>query len=148
MHAVDLPGFALAPRSVARCVEWLCRAGSPLIHHENWQSRKRLGPRDFGVAEHLTLATIPEDLMCAVGLDLTNLVGAERIFRKMQMLEHHYEERYRDKYDSNRMPQEEVDASMGGHVGNRPVAMVCPLLIDDISRPADSLVRPCGKGRS
>lgn len=35
MQAVDLPGFALTPRSAAWCVEWLRRAGSPLIHHEN-----------------------------------------------------------------------------------------------------------------
>ena len=89
---------------------------------------------DHGVQEHLALATILEDLACWGQLDLSNLLGVERAFRKMQMLEHHYDERQRDKQLDGRMPAEEMEAFMGGPLGGRPVSMVCPLVLDDINR--------------
>jgi hypothetical protein len=126
--------FALAPRSASWCVAWLKRAGGPTMHHENWRTRRKLGQFDYGVQEHLSLATIIEDLGCWDQLDLTNLLGIERAFRKMQMIEHHYDERQRDKYDNGRMPPEEMEAFMGGPLGGRPVSMVCPVVLDDIAK--------------
>eukprot|EP00974_Lingulodinium_polyedra_P022349 2156635-Lingulodinium_polyedra.AAC.1 len=64
-----------------------------------------------------------EDLVLWDQVDASNLLGTERILRKMQMIEHHYDERSRDKVDQNRMAPEEADAFMGGHLGARPVSM-------------------------
>ena len=67
------------------------------------------------------------------------MMGCKRLFRKTQLIEHPYDERSRDKYDPNRMPPEEADAFMGGHLGARPVSMVCPSLMDDISKQLERI---------
>ena len=134
MQEEDVKEFVLMPRSAGWCVDWLKRAGGPTLHHENWRTRRRLGQFDFGVQEHLALCTILEDLACWDQVDLTNLLGVERAFRRLQMIEHHYDERQRDKHDEGRMPPEEVDAFMGGPLGGRPVSMVCPQVLDDIAK--------------
>jgi len=131
-----IPNFAFATRSTNWCVQWLVRAGGPTLHHENWRARKRLTGSDFGVQEHQSLAMILEDLAGQDCLDVTNLVGAERLVRKMQMIEYFWEDKQREKEsEHSRLPPEEVAAFMGGSgLSSRPASMICPAVLDYISK--------------
>ena len=126
------PQFVLAPRSASWCVAWLLREGGPIQHHENWKARKRLSSSDYGVAEHHTLSTVLEDLASIDEVNVSNLVGVERLLRKLQMIEHFWEEKQREQDSSQtKLPQEEVSAFMGGTgSASRPSSMVCPALLD------------------
>ena len=128
--------FALKPRTTAWCVNWLIREGGPVQHHETWKSRKKLTASDFGVAEHHTLSTILEDLATTDQVDVCNLLGAERLVRKLQMIEHFWDERQREQdVTQQKMPMEEVNAFMGGvGAGARPSSMVCPTMMDHIGK--------------
>ena len=131
-----IPDFAMRPRTVLWCVQWLLREGGPVQHHEAWKSRRKLGLTDFGVSEHHTLSTILEDLCVTDALDTPNLLAAERLCRKLQMIEYFWDEKQREQDAAQqRMPVEEVNAFMGGTGSSaRPSSMVCLTMIDHISK--------------
>jgi hypothetical protein len=136
-----LPGFQLMPRTTAWCVRWLVREGGPVQHHETWRARKKLSQADFGVQEHHTLSTILVDLAATDQVDVVNILGAERLVRKLQLIEYFWDERQREQ-DANqlKMPPEEISAFMGG-TGSaaRPSSMVCPSMMDHIGRELERI---------
>ncbi|CAK0875049.1 unnamed protein product [Prorocentrum cordatum] len=82
------PRSWLTPLSAAWFVAGLLREGGPIQHRENWKARKRLSTSDYGVAEHHTLSTVLEDLATIGEVNVSSLVGTERLLRKMQLIEH------------------------------------------------------------
>ena len=99
-------------------------------------ARAKLTATDYGVAEHHTLATILEDMATTDQLDIANLLGAERLVRKMQMIEYFWEEKQREQdAQQQRMPTEEVNAFTGGvGAAARPSSTICPTMMDHISK--------------
>jgi len=129
----DFADFPIAkPRTAKWCTEYLIKNGGPAQHSEIWRSRRRLQPTEFGVDMHDTLAKIAEYMGTYDQLDLRNLASAEYLFRKMQMVEHYYDEKDLDNFSGNpKLPAEEARAFVGG---GRPVSMVAPELLDYVSK--------------
>ena len=77
-----------------------------------------------------------EDLATHDEVNIVNLLGVERVFRNMQLVEHFWEEKQREQdATQQKMPQEEVSAFMGGTgAASRPSSMVCPALLDVVSK--------------
>ena len=82
------------------------------------------------------MCSILEDLGAADLLDVSNLLGAERLVRKLQLIEHFWDEKQRAQETVQaKMPHEEVSAFMGGIGGGaRPSSMVCPALLDQVGK--------------
>ncbi|CAK0896651.1 unnamed protein product [Prorocentrum cordatum] len=122
------PLFVLQPRSASWCVSWLLREGGPIQHRESWKARKRLSTSDYGVAEHHALSTVLEDLATIDEVNVANLVGVERLLRRMQLIEHFLEEKQREQGASQqKLAQEEISAFMGGAgASSRPCSTACP----------------------
>ncbi|CAK0811004.1 unnamed protein product [Prorocentrum cordatum] len=135
------PSFTLQPRSAGWCVAWLLREGGPIQHHESWKSRKRLTSSDWGVSEHHTLSTVLEDLATHDEVNVTNLLGAERLQRKMQLIEHFWDEKQREQDAGQlKLPVEEVSAFMGGTgPSSRPSSMACPALRDVVGKELERI---------
>ena len=70
-----------------------------------------------------------------------NLLGVERLLRKMQLIEHFWEEKQREQDASQqKMPQEEITAFLGGTgASSRPSSMVCPALLDVVSKELERI---------
>ncbi|CAK0815232.1 unnamed protein product, partial [Prorocentrum cordatum] len=135
------PSFPLQPRSAAWCVAWLLREGGPIQHHESWKSRERLSSSDWGVSAHRALSTVLEDLATHDEVNVTNLLGVERMLRKMQLIEHIWDEKQREQ-DSGQLelPVEEVSAFMGGTgLSSRPSSMACPALLDVVGKELERI---------
>lgn len=85
-----LPG----PRTSSWCIRFLNRRnGGPSDHHRWWVSNLGLKPDGWGVAEHDTLMKVVDRLGRFDGLDISNLMGAEVAFRRLQLIEYVYSDR-------------------------------------------------------
>ncbi|CAK0849262.1 unnamed protein product [Prorocentrum cordatum] len=135
------PSFTLQPRSAGWCVAWLLREGGPIQHHESWKSRKRLNSSDWGVSEHHTLSTVLEDVATHDEVNVTNLLGAERLLGKMQLIEHFWDEKQRGQDAGQlKLPVEEVSAFMGGTgPSSRPSSMARPALLDVVGKELERI---------
>ena len=79
-----------------------------------------------------TLSEIVEALGMFDQGDISNLLGAEVAYRKMQLVEHFWDEKAMDQAAANsRLPVDETQAFVGG---GRPASMVCPALLDHVSK--------------
>ena len=97
-----------------------------------WKSGRRRQDGDFGVAEHENLSKIVETLGTVDQLDLYNLAGVEIAYRKLQLIEYYWDERRQEQQQANaKMPLDEVQAFLGG---GRAASMVCPELLDHVSK--------------
>ncbi|CAK0883562.1 unnamed protein product, partial [Prorocentrum cordatum] len=117
---------------IGRPVRLLADArGGPVQHRESWKARKRFRTSDYVVSEHRALSVVLEDLATIDEVSVANLVGVERLVRKMQLIEHFWEEKQRGHDTAQqRLPQEEISALMGGTgATSRPGSMVCPALL-------------------
>ena len=77
-----------------------------------------------------------EDLATHDEVNVANLLGVERLLRKMQLIEHFWDEKQREQ-DAGQMklPLGEVTAFMGGTgPSSRPSSMVCPSLLDVVGK--------------
>ncbi|CAK0816771.1 unnamed protein product [Prorocentrum cordatum] len=110
-------------------------------HHESWKSRKRLNPSDWGVSEHHALSTALEDLATHDEVNLTNLLGAERLLRKMQLIEHFWDEKQRAQDAGQlKLPVEEVSAFVGGTgPSSRPSSMARPALLGAVGKELERI---------
>ena len=82
------------PRTASWCVQYINRKnGGPTDHHKWWSQAHGLKPDSWGMAEHDNLSKVLDRLGRYDGLDLTNLSGAELIFRRLQLIEYVYSER-------------------------------------------------------
>ena len=82
------------PRTATWCVQFINRKnGGPTDHHKWWSQAHGLKPDSCGMAEHDNLSKILDRLGRYDGLDLSNLAGAELIFRRLQLIEYVHSER-------------------------------------------------------
>ena len=82
------------PRTATWCVQFINRKnGGPTDHHKWWSQAHGLKPDSWGMAEHDNLSNFLDRLGRYDGLDLSNLAGAELIFRRLQLIEYLYSER-------------------------------------------------------
>ncbi|CAK0904148.1 unnamed protein product [Prorocentrum cordatum] len=135
------PSFTLPPRSAGWCVAWLLREGGPIQRHESWRSRKRLNSSDWGVSEHHALSIVLEDLATHDEVNVANLLGAERLLRKMQLIEHFWDEKQRGQDAGQlKLPVEEVSAFMGGTgPSSRPSSMARPALLGVVGKELERI---------
>ncbi|CAK0867888.1 unnamed protein product [Prorocentrum cordatum] len=133
-----VPGFAVAPPRTAQwCAKYQVKEGGPVLHHEMWKSKRKLNPTDFGVDMHETLSKMIEAMGSADHLDVYNLASAELGYRKLQLIEHYWDDRSAEQQQHNmRMPLEEAFAFMGG---SRSPSMVCPELLDSVSKELERI---------
>lgn len=127
-----------APRTAAWCAQYLIKTGGPSQHHECWRSRRRLGATDVGVDMHETLCRMAEHMGTCDQYDLANSASAELLFRKLQLIEHFYDERDVDQamQANSKVPPEEMRAFVGG---GRPASMVSPDLLEHVSRELERI---------
>eukprot|EP00971_Amphidinium_carterae_P215276 4272327-Amphidinium_carterae.1 len=104
---LDMP--IQGPRTSRWCTQYLIKEGGSIQHHENWRARKRLNGGEFGLEVHEVLSEVIEYLLLHDEVDITNSVGAEVCFRKLQLVEYHYEEKQQGS-QSQRIPAEQAAA--------------------------------------
>ena len=86
---------------------------------------------------HFTLCQGIEAFGAYDQVDLANLAGIEHAYRKLQLIEHFWEERGNDQAaKDSRLPPEEMTAFAGGA---RPAAMICPELLDHVSKELERI---------
>jgi len=125
------------PRTARWRARYQMRTGGPRLHHETWKARKRLTNNDFGVDMHETLSEVVEVMGCFDQGDVSNLAAMEVAYRKLQLIEHFWDEKSLDQAAQNaRVPVDEVHAFVGG---GRPSSMVCPSLLDYVSRELERI---------
>eukprot|EP00959_Pyramimonas_sp_CCMP1952_P113083 2363741-Pyramimonas_sp.AAC.1 len=64
-----------------------------MLHHDMWRIRRKLTAADFGVDMHDTLSRMPEAMGGPDHLDVFNLASAEIGYRKLQLIEHYWDDR-------------------------------------------------------
>eukprot|EP00959_Pyramimonas_sp_CCMP1952_P339517 7110541-Pyramimonas_sp.AAC.1 len=80
-----------------------------------WKSRRKLASMDFGVDMHDTLSRMCEAMGVSDHLDVFNLASAEIGYRKLQLIEHYWDDRSAEQQQNNsNTPLEESQAFMGG----------------------------------
>ncbi|CAK0806316.1 unnamed protein product, partial [Prorocentrum cordatum] len=133
-----VPGFGVAPPRTAQwCAKYQVKEGGPVLHHEMWKSKRRLNPTDFGVDMHETISKMIEAMGSADHLDVYNLASAELGYRKLQLIEHYWDDRSAEQQQHNmRMPLEEAFAFMGG---SRSPSMARPELLDSVSKELERI---------
>ena len=120
------------PRTAGWCMAYQVRDGGPVLHHEMWKTRRKLASTDFGVDIHDVLSKAIEAFGTTDLLDCANLAGAEIMYRKLQLVEHFWDDRALESAAAGaKMPPEEVQAFMGG---GRTPSMVAPALLDYVSK--------------
>ena len=86
---------------------------------------------------HETLCRAVEYLGTVDQMNMPDSVSTEFLFRKLQLIEHYYDERDASSVDNNtKQPIEEVRAFVGGA---RPTSMVCPALLDHVSKELEKI---------
>eukprot|EP00959_Pyramimonas_sp_CCMP1952_P320201 6700961-Pyramimonas_sp.AAC.1 len=71
------------PRTAAWCAKCQVKEGGPSLHHDMWESRRKLASTDFGVDMHDTLSRMIEAMGVSDHLDVFNLASAEIGYRKL-----------------------------------------------------------------
>ncbi|CAK0839605.1 unnamed protein product, partial [Prorocentrum cordatum] len=135
----SVPGFGVAPPRTAQWrAKYQVKEGGPVLHHEMWKSKRKLNPTDFGVDMHETISKMIEAMGSADHLDVYNLASAELGYRKLQLIEHYWDDRSAEQQQQHnmRMPLEEAFAFMGG---SRSPSMVCPELLDSVSKELERI---------
>ena len=93
----------------------MVEGGARMQHHEIWRAHRRLQTTDFGGDVRDSLARILKLLLAYDQCDITNLAAAEQLVRKLQLIEHFYDERDIDNVNQNaKLPLDEVRAFIGG----------------------------------
>ena len=105
--------------------------GRPSLHHDMWTARRKLQAADYGVEMHELCAKAVEMLGTFDQLDIYNVAGIEMLVRKMQLVEHYWDDRRADGAADARLPMDELHAFMGG---GRSPPMVCLALLDVVSK--------------
>ena len=155
------------PRTVRWCVEFIGRRqGGPMDHHRWWVQSYGLNEKDPAVAQHELTMKVLELMGTYDQLDLGNSAGLERLLRKAQLTEWHFEERRRalvggaaggadggageagggegkkNKKWGQRytVPSSEEAALWTGATKDNQHVMVCPALLKYVSKEAESQV--------
>ena len=111
-------------------------------HFEHFKALCNLTGEMWGMEEYAQLLQIARGVLQGDALDITNSMGAELLFRRLQTIEYSYSDRLRDKHaksTTGRLTLEEQTA-FGGTVRVEAKLMICPLLLEhartDLEREA------------
>ncbi|CAK0811669.1 unnamed protein product, partial [Prorocentrum cordatum] len=101
-HQEQVADFAVpGPRTAAWCAKYQVKEGGPSLHHDMWKSRRKLTSTDFGVDMHDTLSRMIEAMGVSDHLDVFNLASAEIGYRKLQLIEHYWDDRSAEQQQNN-----------------------------------------------
>jgi hypothetical protein len=111
-----------------RTTSWVSRfvasgAGNPLLHHNAWAAQVKLAPTDGHLQEHQFLCSLLHTLVTFDQCVAPNLLAAELICRRLQLLE----EKFRGRVAG---ADSESTAFLGG---SRQALCICPLLVAHVT---------------
>ncbi|CAK0888695.1 unnamed protein product, partial [Prorocentrum cordatum] len=137
-HKEDIANFAVpGPRTAAWCARYQVKEGGPCLHYDMWKSRRKLTSTDYGVDMHETLSRMVEAMGASDHLDVFNLASAEICHRKLQLIEHYWDDRGAEQQQNNsKIPLEESQAFMGGA---RAPSMARPELLETVSKELERI---------
>ncbi|CAK0895865.1 unnamed protein product, partial [Prorocentrum cordatum] len=141
---------APGPRTAKWCAEWLDRRSTtPAAHHRQFLSVFGLRPGAWGVEIYGAALRVLEEAACFDGVNICDLAGIESLMRKTELTEYVYwmdsmgatEKAEEDKEPSastvtfvGLMDEAAIFSGLNKDTGS---AMVCPALLDHVSREVE-----------
>eukprot|EP00973_Karenia_brevis_P059124 8231905-Karenia_brevis.AAC.1 len=145
------------PRTAAWCVAFIDRRGGGAIdHHRQFKTSFRVNKGDWGVELHEVVMRAADHFATYDGLDLSNAVGMEDLFRQAQLIEYSYLQESGDpaggkgKNKGTRLVAPEEAAVFTGTHRDSGEVMVCPDLLDFVSKEIErdaSIMKQIRKAR-
>ena len=144
------------PVSGPRTVRWLLKElvrqeQTPLRRHHWWRHLLRLGPAEFGVAEHETIMRVLETAATYDQLRISECASFELLSRRLQLIEERYAKLLSEAETGKDLEDRDYEAAlfMGASRPNGS-ALICPALTEFIAtrlREEASVLKERRKGR-
>ena len=148
----EIVGFP-EPRITGWCLRHLASEGRNLeVHFEHFRGLCNLQLNQWGMEEYGSIVGVLKALLQQDQLDVTNIIGAELLFRRLQVIEYCYSDRLKDKLASStggKLSWEE-QAAFGAAARTESRLMICPKLIEEARKETEKeagLAKALGKAR-